>query len=308
MSLSKFSPKMEEFPNFSQDEFNSKIERLYKKYIDVEPTAENTIDVLNDCIRELGGLLPVSGTNLSREELWFFRVRTKNSFNDESEIFIPSQHSYLPVEKCSKHGRCHVKGNPVFYGSGSVHCAVKEMNEQEQRRYILSIWKLPPQENLHNINFFRGDDLLNDEFLSFKEQTLQTTFKLLEVSGDNDKEMVIRHEAAWSNIFTSNTTHTLSACIAHYLLYMVPNGRESIIMYPSVKTGEDANYAVHPFLADQMILHKIIDIYVDPETDSHAWVGACDGDSLGNWRAVKETDYPTRDPLTPHEKAITEIS
>ena len=176
-----------------------------------------------------------------------------------------SEHSYSPINVTENIGRCNFPYNPVFYCSNDPITALLEVvrnSDFKNKKYCISSWELVPskdkiafqtflQSEFNQINHF---NLLKN---SLREE-LKTNFKKI---SEEQLDAFIEILKYLDNQFLNDNNYSISASLAHQVLYAKHNLRTDILMYPSIQTKtKGVNMAIHPNFVDNKM--KIVRFYI----------------------------------------------
>lgn len=288
---------MNKIRSLPQNEIDEALTKLANRYLDVNLTPNVSRKVLSECISSLGGLFAETTANGNKREWWFFRIRTKNSFSNEEDMKDPKQYSYLPKDLCKDKGRCHIPGYPVFYGSDSYDCAIDEMKNPSENEYLLSIWRLPICE-ITRFNFLCGSNIKGNRLSTNKKLILNEACTQHNLIDQLNSKRMKSHIVAWSDLFMS-TDHSISASIAHQILYGDFNKGKDLIAYESALNGQNVNFALPMALADKLEIYKIFKIEYSHKKKETTWDKVIDFNCDSEWKEVTPKDLPHVDPLIP---------
>jgi len=288
---------LNDIKSLPQDKIDEALILLSKKHRNLALTPEMTRGVLSECISSLGGLFAQATAEGDKREWWFFRVRTKSSFSNEEDMLDPKQYTYLPKEMCINKGRCHIPGYPVFYGSDSYDCAIQEMKQPDENEYLLSIWRLPVCKKIR-LNFLCGRNIIGGRLSRNKMTILRDACLQHNRTDKLNSSRLISHIVAWSNLFMSSD-HSISASIAHQVLYGDFKKGTDLIAYGSALNGEFVNFALPTNLADELEIYKIFKIQYSHEKNETTWLESADMILNTGWKKAEPKDLPQMDPLIP---------
>ncbi len=247
--------------SLSLPETNKALKRLSKTYsdrIDINSSGE----VFSDCIKNLGGLFGSVTSDTAPKNWWFFRIRTLNSFDNESKTLDPKQYSYPPPG--DKVGRCHFPKQSVFYASDSIDGCIAEMKTPNETDYLLSVWKLPIQA-VRTMKFLCGSNIIETSRLyPHKAKIFEDACKSSNMHDELNSSRLKSFMTAWSDIFL-HENHYLSACIAYECMYGKRNQAQDLIAFGSAVDGSYINYVLTPEFADKLILESILHFKIGNE-------------------------------------------
>lgn len=283
--------------SLSQKEVNAALEKLHQKYESRNLTAMESSAVLSDCITSLGGLFAAVTSTSEPKDWWFYRVRTRSSFTNESDYLKPEQHTYLPANQTTRRGRCHLPGYPVFYGSDSYDGAIDEMRDNRNADYMLSVWKLPNRQ-IRTLKFLCGSNIEEPgRLVAHKKKILSDACDQHNMHDELNAGRLKSHIVAWSDLFMS-PKQALSACIGYQCTYGERKSGHDIIAYGSAIDGSYINFAIPQTVADELVLYKIFHIQKNACSKETTWIAVSEA-PLEEWRNVTPEDLPHVDKNIP---------
>lgn len=282
----------------SDEQLNAAVDRLSDQYKD-HVSLDQSRAVLSECITAMGGLLSQPTQASSKRYHHFFRARKASTLEAGTE-HDPAQYSYVPNHLCTDPGRCHLPEHPVFYGSTHFDTAVREVRPEVDEWVVASLWYLPPTE----LTFMKFVCHPNAAGPLADEQ--DKVFKSIEESypdrDEHNHELIRAHARAWSRIFLQDDMTTLSAPIAHQLLYGGFGVPVQGIMYGSTLDPRFVNVALHTDAADQLKLYRVYS-FKTTETENYYLFSRCaelnDAGTELVWRDMKPEDAPGQDDGIP---------
>ncbi len=271
------------------EEYRANIDALTSKFEGVEAGSLKPRPIFSELVEAMGGLFGGVWQESFDRDWWFFRVRTRSSFADEKDMFLPAQHSYPPAEYCAA-GRCNLPNRPVFYGTNSWECAMEEMKIPEENRYILSLWRLPPKP-LKYSKFLCGSNIQSGRLWPHKEGILRDGFSQSRID-PSDPLNGTRLKAfmeCWSDLFLS-PNYTISTAISETLFSDGYAEQCDLIAFGSAVFPDGTNFALPPKTADKMKLHRVFDIERRP--DGKTACKGCFDPGEKEWHPVAVHDAP----------------
>lgn len=253
---------LENFPKYS--EVITSIAKLkgmsFPKLENSENVEKYIENILGKLDSEFGGIPNIiSVLNPTDFPMKIFRARELKSF---SNINLFPEHSYTPVN-LTKMGRCNFPNYPVFYGSDDPMTALIEVvreNDNSKNKYCISKWELLPSEKEFIFQSFLEIDLPSENLYNeLNKIQINKINKLFSQSIDPEtRKGLIEYLKFLNTSFILDNNYSISASLAHRILYPKKQYATDILMYPSVQTKlKGANFAIHPnFVDNQMIITR----------------------------------------------------
>ena len=153
---------------------------------------------------------------------------------------------YPSKNDCKRIGRANVPYHPVFYGSYSIDCAVKEI--KTKKPYALSTWT------------WKEEFKINAHLLSTREKEYEK--RLIELKrdfspGTMHREM-LETMSGVADLFLNEEDYFGSALIGFEELYRTRINTTypstDVIIYPSVQLAAGINLAIHPEIVDKYLV------------------------------------------------------
>jgi len=282
--------------SLSHNELKLAISSLQSKYpINLVP--ENHFKFYQECVNTLGGLFAEhTAINKEKKRFYFMRVRTADSFSTQEQVNDPKQYTYKPKSICTDIGRAHLPHHPVLYASDSYETAIREIKSPDTDKYLIALW-YTEEINLNRLNFLSATDIKSKRLLELFDALIRDIDKLYSNYDDYNRDRVKSHVRAWSDLFLSNN-YTLSSTIAHEKLYNTKNPFD-IICYCSAVDSHGINFAIHPRLANELILHKVYSAKVTGNDIGIIQCASVGNEGMLEWRQAKPIDLPQNDPFLP---------
>jgi hypothetical protein len=192
-----------------------------------------------------------------------YRAREWNGFE-----LIRENLQYPRENDCRRIGRANVPYHPVFYGSYSIDCAVKEI--KTDKPIALSTWNW--KEKLK----------INAHLLSTREKEYESALKEFNVNNNDDYqnrliqlnrdfssgtmhgEMLERMHGV-AELFLNEEDYFGSAIIGFEELYRTRINKKypstDVLIYPSIRIKKGINLAIHPEVVDKFLVLKSIEIF-----------------------------------------------
>jgi len=161
---------------------------------------------------------------------------------------------------CRRIGRANIPYHPVFYGSYSSECAVKEI--KTNKPYILSTW------------VWKEDFKINAHLLSTRQKEYESALKSFNIMNNQeyDERIIERHKNTGpgtlvgemletmegiADLFLNEDDYFGSALIGFEELYRTRINKTysstDVIIYPSAQSKTGINLAIHPEIVDQYL-------------------------------------------------------
>ncbi len=235
-----------------------------------------------------------------------FRARALETFMDTSLI---SEYSYKPINLTTEIQRCNFPFKPVFYCSNDAGTAllenIKAQPLLQNKRYLVSKWIITNDLNTKIVPYLYGDLPEENAFKLFAEKALNAIPIIFQQKLSDDQVLGLRMYLDFlATAFTTNG-YSLSATIAHRLLYSEHKLRTDLFLYPSIQTDKRSiNIAIHPNYVDtNMRLVRIYSIEVkdiDQENlhllfkiDKYAEINNC----IIEWKNIDPNDKNYQDSV-----------
>lgn len=192
-----------------------------------------------------------------------YRVREWDDFElNRNTLQYPSKND------CKKIGRANIPYHPVFYGSYSIDCAIKEINPKN--KYVLTTWE------------WKEEFKINAHLLSTKDKDYQYSLQQYNIMNNEDYEReliklnknispgtmlgdMLDTMYAVSDLFLNEEDYFGSALIGFEELYRTRLTKKypttDLLIYPSVKLNTGINLAIHPEIVDNYLELKKIEIF-----------------------------------------------
>lgn len=232
---------------------------------DIESHIKTITDKLGDFFNIIPDLLYIHHEN-TEFPFNFFRARPSDTFSDRHLI---SEYKYTPINLTTGIQRCNFPHKPVFYCSNDVGTAIMELIRNQpfnkERNYLVSKWIKEPNiktkivpflfNKLPEQNYYR---ILGDKALSSIPDIFQKNLNKSQVKG-----LRLYLQFLSEAFLTEN--YSLSASLAHRILYANHNYRADMFVYPSVQLDhKSVNIAIHPNYVDTcMKIERIYSINVE---------------------------------------------
>jgi hypothetical protein len=196
----------------------------------------------------------------------FFRARTFDTFQDTS-LFC--EYKYKPIHLTKEIQRCNFPFKPVFYCSNDACTALLEILRDQpfdkENIYLISKWTIINDFNTKVIPYLFGDLPEENYYKLFGNKALDRIPDIFENNLSDDQVKGLRlYYNYLASIFTENN-YSISAALAHRMLYANYNFRADLFLYPSVQTGKKSiNIAIHPNYVDtSMKLKRIYKVKIN---------------------------------------------
>ena len=281
--------------SFHPERYTENISRLNAKYESVDPSPDSTRELFSELISDMGGLF--GGVVQDKDDIdwWFFRVRLRSSFDSGDKVFDAGQHSYPPSSACGP-GRCNLPSQPVFYGSDSYDCAIREMKTPDESRYVLSLWRLPKRKVTY-YKFLCGSNITNGRLLEHKMGILKDAHEQnsISLSDTVNSPRLIAFLEGWSDLFLSDS-YSISSAISQTLMYTNYSEDCDFVSYGSAVYPHGINFALPTHVADELQLHRVFEIELNQSSGETTWIG-CFDPGQKTWRTPKLEDAPHGDPI-----------
>lgn len=168
---------------------------------------------------------------------------------------------YPSKNDCKKIGRANVPYHPVFYGSYSIDCAVKEI--KTDKPYALSTWT------------WKEEFKINAHLLSTREKEYESALKLFNIMNNEEYEKrlielkrdfspgtmhgeMLETMSSIADLFLNEEDYFGSALIGFEELYRTRINKTypstDVIIYPSVQLSTGINLAIHPEIVDKYLV------------------------------------------------------
>lgn len=231
----------------------------YSKDINVQ--IKEVSDILGEYFNIIPDLISVHNSNEKPLPFKYYRVRPLDTFSDTGLI---SEYSYKPINLTTDIQRCNFPSKPVFYCSNDAGTALievlKDTSTITDRKFLVSVWTLTSDYQAKVIPYLFGDLPDQNLFKIFGEKALDN---IPTIFGDSISDSQIKGLKLYLNFLASIFTednYSVSASLAHRIIYANHDYRADIFVYPSVKSGlKSINFAIHPNFVDCFM--KIIRIY-----------------------------------------------
>ena len=157
---------------------------------------------------------------------------------------------------------------PVFYCSSDIGTALAEVIKEtytiSERKYLVSSWSIISQKDTKIVPFLYSDLPDQNQYHLLGEWAINRIHTLFK--GKLSDSQIDGQKAYLAFLASSFVTenYSLSATLAHSILYAPHNYSADIFIYPSIRTGlKSINMAIHPnFVDNNMRLERIFSIKV----------------------------------------------
>ena len=265
--------ELEHFPKL--DDVRKSILKLnsvgFPKY-DGKSDVEDFIKSIEELLFEEFGILINHLTPFKHKDfsLKFFRVR---EFDNFMNISLIREHSYPPLN-ITQMGRCNFPKYPVFYCSDDAMTALLEVARNYcklDKKFCISKWELmSPNEELIFQNFLQTPLPPENHFNALQKDLRKRINEPFEKSlntglDEERKEGLLEYLSFLDNSFIKDENYSLSATLAHRVLYADHNFRADILMYPSVQAKyKGVNMALNPnFVENNLKLTRLYEVSLE---------------------------------------------
>lgn len=190
-----------------------------------------------------------------------FRARKYEKF----DIASREEMQYPPKDKCNITGRANLPFHPVFYGSYDKECAVNELNLETGTEVAVSEWYWKENISLNVKLFSKMDEESESILRKYNVRTIKEFVDLCyskygkQKQGDFYYDMINRMNTM-CDLFLNKEDYFGSAIVAFEELYRSRLNRSiknsDVLIYPSIKTPQSVNLAIHPEIVDNYLEYK----------------------------------------------------
>lgn len=220
-------------------------------------------------------------------EQWYVRANPVSDFDSKNRPnTLRQSFSYPPAQYAKQWGRANLPYNPVFYATERVDVALAESNAVNGQEFYVSIWRSKDLKIKYLLSRM-SDNVATQRLLAHAKEQV----KIIELShrdiGPLVTELTTISLKCLSEMFLDDDW-TASSTIAYQLLY---NDNIDAIEYPDVKTRQSYNYAIHPRIADQLELFKVV--HLSLSGDEWCFLGVGEVENEGQkvvWRKFSNKD------------------
>ena len=175
---------------------------------------------------------------------------------------------YPSKNDCKRIGRANVPYHPVFYGSYSIDCAIKEI--KTDKPYALSTWA------------WKEEFEINAHLLSTREKEYESALKSFNVMNNEEYEKrlielkrdfspgtmhgeMLETMSSVADLFLNEEDYFGSAIIGFEELYRTRISKSitptDLIIYPSVALAAGINLAIHPEIVDKYLVMTSVETF-----------------------------------------------
>lgn len=237
----------------------------YDKKYNTDQFIKNITDKLFEHFNVLPDLLYIHD-GVKPLSINLFRARSFGTFQDISLI---SEYKCKPIQLTTEIQRCNFPLKPIFYCSNDAGTAIMEVIRHQpidtEKKYLISKWRIINDFNIKVVPFLYSDLPAQNYYKLLGVKALSRIPDIFEQKLTNSQIKGLKLYFNYlATIFTTEN-YSLSASIAHRILYANHNFRADLFLYPSVQTDQRSiNIAIHPNFVDvNMQLVRIYSLQVN---------------------------------------------